>query len=283
MSPTLPQLAWFLLLCQQTLSISITCVTEESSKSGSGQNAQISVTCSNPDHTLVSCGFRHNNPTEDDIFGSWINEQTCWAKNWDNTDSLGGVYAVARCCNLKAYQVTCRTLQSSISNGNDDDKIDVSCDVGETLMGCTAKSENSNLPRFDGSYPGAATDDIGTMADLNQNVLNVNKCSGWNGKDNGDGVHSYATCCKSSDSKVTFQCWTYHMDDTDATHSVACRGIETDEFMTSCSGSTAYRDINQWYVGNSDNTCYVRRAGSGADSHASGICCSITTQSPTYT
>ena len=56
---------------------------------------------------------------------------------------------------------------------------------------------------------------------------------GW---DSGSGVRSHATCCRSTDTKVTFQCQSvWSESDLDLkTKTVSCP--DADQFMTGCSG-----------------------------------------------
>eukprot|EP01084_Bolivina_argentea_P017406 32519_1 len=271
------QIILFLMLYQKALSVvPITCVSEISTKSGSNNGDKTSKNCSNSDHTLVSCGYHTNNGAENDVLGSWIDGQTCWAENYDNTGSAG-VYANARCCNLKEYGITCHTVESDISGQNNDDKTDVSCAAGETLMGCTSRSFGA---RQDGNYVGNKTADVLIWAANDDVKSNSDTCTAWNSEDNSAGVRAYATCCSSPDSKVTIDCVTRYRDLTDSQWTTSCPAGYTDYFMTSCSAVNLVRDMNKWRVVDGTNNCQVRNAGTDYG-YATMICCGISTVSPT--
>ena len=90
---------------------------------------------------------------------------------------------------------------------------------------------------IDGSYPGTTCYHTGTQVTVDPLT---DRCYGWNSA-GGDGVYSYATCCQSSDSKVTLECIGMFSETEPASGngvtSVSCPS--NDYFMTSCGG---------WYV-----------------------------------
>eukprot|EP01084_Bolivina_argentea_P068943 125490_1 len=278
------QIIIILVLYHKALSVNITCVSEQSPISGGNYGNKTSVTCSNPDHTLLSCGFQTQYDGENDILGGWIEGQTCWAENSDNSGG-GGVYAFARCCDLKEYGLTCNTVESDLSGPNNGDRISASCGVGEKLMGCTSRSFGG---RQNGNYVGEAADDIFTMASNDDVVSNSNSCTAYNSEGNAAGVRAYATCCSFPDNKVSIDCVTRYRDLTEFQWTTSCPPAGYDDyFMTSCSAVNAVRDMNQWKVKIGTNTCHVRNSDNDGGENdygiASMICCSITTVSPTNT
>ena len=104
----------------RSLSDVVDCYSEESTLSGSnnGDQARINNACSGPGYTLVSCGFR----TDDE--SSWENQNGGFITGTDCIAQAGvnsPVYAIARCCDFRFYNVTCASNQSPDSNlGNDE-------------------------------------------------------------------------------------------------------------------------------------------------------------------
>eukprot|EP01084_Bolivina_argentea_P309305 535005_1 len=267
----------FLALCIWTFlpihySISnINCIDVKSSLMNS-TNGIATAVCSSP-YTLLSCGFETGSPTSLSCCGSYISGSTCHARDKGST---GGVYAVAHCCDLTAYSVSCNTYQSPISSGVDDARTTASCQSNEVLMGCTAMTPGSYL---DGGYPGTYRHTEAITLDPVPNI-----CTGWDG---GESVYSYATCCKAQNfNKITFECIAIISDyapastGSGATVSVNC---PQDYFMTSCFAGGAWKNMNQWTI--SSDTCTARnqRTGSGysVTGNAVAICCKILTLSPT--
>ena len=150
-SVSLILVANYLLSVHQNLATIIECVTiigDPSSAVGSTSTAS----CSNP-YTLTSCGFRNINNEFLMSGGSYIINNTCYAKHQANS---AGVRAYARCCNLSPYNLTCDTYQSSgtpINGGSDpdDDPTSYQCSSDQVLMGCTANTEGGII---DGCFLG---------------------------------------------------------------------------------------------------------------------------------
>ena len=127
-------------------SMDISCINVEGDESGPTDFAESTATCSGS-YTLVSCGYRTKSVVEDDIRGGGIDGQTCKAYNFAPSD---GVYAIARCCDLSAYGVSCNTSQSNRSAAVDDAKSYEQCGANEQLTGCAAQGDY----RINGVYPG---------------------------------------------------------------------------------------------------------------------------------
>ena len=80
----------------------------------------------------IDSGFKTETSTEDRFAGSYINGSICYAENHPDSD---GVYAIARCCDLREYSITCSTYQSGLSGITDDDRIYIECLSEETILG----------------------------------------------------------------------------------------------------------------------------------------------------
>ena len=137
-----------ILINHHSASVNINCENVQGNDSGSADFAASTVDCSNHDgYTLVSCGYRTKFSGEDDIRGGEIDGQTCKAFNFAPSN---GVWAIARCCDLSAYSVSCTTREGPPSDATNDAKGYQQCNSNEVLMGCAPQAQF----RLDGGYPG---------------------------------------------------------------------------------------------------------------------------------
>lgn len=261
-------------------STSSNCITVASSSSGSAQDAEASVSCSNP-YTLVSCGYKAVN-TGERVKGAYVTGQTCYARN---SAGSSGIIAYARCCDFSANTpstLTCSTLQSSGSGAGDGAKSAITCPATQSMLGCTSLSHSCAASWYclDGNYPHTVGETIVSA----QTMTSADTCSGENGS-GGNGVYAYNTCCEFDDPGVTFSCFNVFSGQVDVatttTVTVQCPSDGNNYFMVGCTGYNKWTSITGARI-NGDE-CTVHNRGSGW-SLAAGICCYINggiTPSPT--
>ena len=113
-------------------------------------------------------GYQTLESDEDDVRGGYVEDDTCYAVNYEDGSSAVGVRAVARCCDLSAYSVECNTYQSLETPDSENAKQYMACPSTETLMGwyvhamtcalhlhvCHPHSTSLSEYRLNGNYPG---------------------------------------------------------------------------------------------------------------------------------
>ena len=236
---------------------SINCITQISSRSGTGDDDTTSVSCPSG-YTLTGCSGYTAWQSSD---GSWISGNTCYARNGHEGN---GIWAYARCCPISA---SCTNVRSSQSGSDDEDTAVAKCTNGYTLTGCTVDTYWTNI---DGSHPGY---NFGAGKNAPGELLSTGDvCLGYTS--GGGSVWSTARCC-SSNNGYALQCrqiWgSMSGSGDDDTSSVSC---PSGYFMSGCSVMTHWGNLDGAKFSTSGNTCYGYNGNEGGGVWAVGICCS---------
>ena len=227
------------------------------------ENSVTSVSC-DEGYILVGCSassFWRN------IDGSWINNNTCYARNGrDRSNDDNGVYAYARCCNNLNIK-NCNDITSEKSGNNNGDTVTASCNnnINQVLTGCTMSTFSIHM---DGAYAGNKNTTFTTILSNTNNL-----CNAENGA-NGNGIYAQARCCE-TENNCNLECYTIWSksksgSSDDALTSVTC---PNNYFLSSCSVYTISQNIDGAYFGNNSNTCYAQNGYAGDDVWANAICC----------
>ncbi|KAL4233814.1 hypothetical protein ACF0H5_008492 [Mactra antiquata] len=151
--------------CRKT---GLKCTYVTAGPSGHGRDDQIEAVC--PANTVpMGCTsytyFRN-------MDGAFPTNTSCVAQN----DGIDSVFTFGSCCH--APSLTCAVRRSSFSGLNQGDSSSVTCNQGETLVGCSVYSE-------DGRTAGTILDDTNTCTAVNGRI----KAEGE------EGVLAIAVCC----------------------------------------------------------------------------------------
>ena len=151
-------LLFILSISQFTYVSSVNCISVQGEVSGSSQGSLSTSKCDDP-YTLVSCGFRSSDSNQWYVQGSYIEKNQCNAVN--PRYSPGGVYAIARCCDLSSYNIECDTFKSgpvtpdpdpNNQNPLDDRPTNITCPTTSNyqILGCMGQTDNNGS--MDGAY-----------------------------------------------------------------------------------------------------------------------------------
>eukprot|EP01083_Nonionella_stella_P039102 106351_1 len=264
----------FSLFCMFTILVlpvlaNIECITRASGKSGTTNDAQASVKC-NSTETLMSCGIKSHNETDQYVDGSFITDDTCYAVNGHHG---AGMYAMARCCTFPHTTVNCQE-QKGPYVGNVADKGTLSvlyCPSSYTyLLGCSALSPYHST---DGSYPGLTPPNDATISYDTDYAITSSACTSRtaDGPSN-DNTQAMGQCCEFPDYAITC-IKRFGVPGTPLSTIVCPAGY----FMSGCSGWSYTWSINSWYI--EGDVCYAR-SRDGNNVWATSICCTIDSENP---
>ena len=216
----------------------VDCTNAISRKSDTFDDARADVICPTTHSTMVSCGGKTYEGTEDRFDGAYIDTTQvparCYAQNAGDSN---GVIAYARCCNFIPNDVACQYLLSSAYSGNnDDDSITTHCGTNsyQTMLGCSTYTQ---WALQDGSFPGQEALKPDTRQYDTHDYPGYNYCTAVNAI-GGGGVKASLACCQSP--TYTLSCITRYGHPAYPTSTVSC---PADHFMSGCSGWSRYKSV----------------------------------------